>query len=234
MGASNQPQQSQTNILQGLSPQLQQLIGQWMSTYAPALAGELGYQQQMQPQYAQDTAGIANQLANFKGLQPQEVSELTQQAGNAVKSAASTFAAQSGGVANPALLEKQLAGQAGQTAGDVATNLGSIASQQKLSGLQSAGGLYSGLSGQSLDAILASLGLGQSAMNTGVQGSLGVGQQYGQQQQSNNQAKGQEWQGVGSLLGGAGSLYGSGIFGSPNTQTTQTNAPQYSGGYQVA
>lgn len=210
MGASNQPQQSQTGILQGLSPELQQLIGSWMSQYGPALGNELNFQQNQQPKYAAETQQIGTDLANFKGLQPGEVNQLTQQAGNAVTSAGNTFAAQTGGVANPALLEKQLAGQAGQTAGDVATNLGSTASQQKLGALEGAGQTFGGLSGQSLSSIMQSLGLGQGALDSGITGSLGVGGQFGQQQAGNNQAKGQEYQGIGSLLGGAGALAASG------------------------
>ena len=233
MGASNQASQSQNNLLQGLSPELQQLIGSWMSTYAPALAQQLGFQQQEQKQFAGQAAGVGSQLENYKGLTPQEISSLTSQAGSAVRSAGQTFAAQTGGVANPALLEKQLAGTAGQTAGNVGTELGSIASQQKLGALEGAGQLFSGLSGQSLSAVMESLGLGQGALNSGISGSLGTAGQYGNIQQNANQAKGQEWQGIGSLVGGAGTLAGSvGTMGANIPQT-----PQYTGSsapYQFA
>ena len=122
------------------------------------------------------------------------------QAGNAAQSAAETMKQQMGGVANPALVMKQLANQAGQTGQQAAVNLGSVASQQELGAREAAGQMYgqmtadqiqklqdamqgyatqgqgfSGLSSQSLQGMLDSLGMQTQGgqLGAGMLGNLG-------------------------------------------------------------
>jgi hypothetical protein len=85
---------------------------------------------------------VAQQLEQWHGLKPGELSALTLQAANAAQSAAATMKQQMGGVANPALLMHQLAGQAGQTGAQAAVQLGSLAQQQELGATEAAGGIY--------------------------------------------------------------------------------------------
>jgi hypothetical protein len=242
MGASNAAANNESSILQGLSPQLGQLVSQWLTQSAPQLQSLVSGQSAAQPGYAQGATGaasgltnLAGLLTNFNALSQPEISALSSQAGNTVSSLAKTIAAQNGATANPALVAQQATQQAGQTTANEASQLGSIAAQQKLgalegagSALSGAGGIYSGLNSQSLSSILNALGIGESALGTGVSGQLGVASGYQGLQQLANQSS--PWSQIGSLLGGVGGLAGLFAGGGLGAGLGGSTAPQYGGG----
>ena len=189
------------NMVSTLAPEQQQAFNNAMSAFTSVGANR---QALTNNPYLSQMGQIATQLNNWHGLKPQELNALQMQAGNAALSAANTMKQQIGGVANPALLEKQLANQAGQTAAGTAVNIGAQAAEQELGAREAAGQLvgqqgqqylsgneaagqlglgqgqgYSGLSSENLNAMLNSLGLQSQAGALGA-GMLGqTGQQYG-------------------------------------------------------
>lgn len=172
-------------------------------------------------------------LANYKSFTPQEEAQLTTGAGEAAASAAQTFAAESGGTPNSALLQKQLVGQAGTTSSQTAVQLGSIASQQHLQALESAasdtlqqaqeytgaesaaGGIYSGLSSEyaglseaEFTNALDALGIQSSEANVG-EGLLGsAGSTIGNVLDEVYGSAAQSGGGFGGLAQGLGGLAG--------------------------
>jgi hypothetical protein len=242
MGVSNSALNNANSINSTLTPQLQQLVSQWATQYGPQLQALISGQSGAQPGYAAGATSAAGNLnsvgqglQNFQALTPANIAALASQSGNAVKSAGQTFAAQNGGTANPALLARNLAQQAGQASGDVATQLGNTAAQQRLgaqegaaSAYSGAGNLFSGLNSESLSTILRGLGIGQETLNTGVGGLQNLSNQYLTQQQMANASN--PLNQLGSLLGGVGSLFGLGgagslssLFGGGNTSNGNTS-----------
>ena len=189
------------NMVNTLSPEQQQSFNNAMSSFASVSQNRNAL---MNNPYLSQMGQYAKELNNWHGLKPQELNALQMQAGNAALSAANTMKQQMGGVANPALLQKQLVNQAGQTAAGTAVNIGAQAAEQELGAREAAGQLatsqgqqylsgneaagqlglgqgqgYGQLSGQSLNAMLQSLGLQSQAGALGA-GMLGqTGQQYG-------------------------------------------------------
>jgi hypothetical protein len=220
VGASNAPTQNETSILQGLSPQLQQLVSGALSNTG-ALSSLLSGQQAVQPGYATGATGaaggltgLANYLQNgFQALSKPEIGALSAEAGDTVSSTAKTIASQSGGTPNPAL-QAQLAGQqAGQTTANEASQLGGLAAQQQLGALQTAGSalsgagsLYSGLNSSSLQSLLGALGINTQNLQTGSGGLGNIAGLYAQQQQLANQSS--PLAGITGLLGGLGGIAG--------------------------
>jgi hypothetical protein len=221
MGASNAASQNESNILSGLTPELQSLLNSSSGTLTSGIQGILG--SSGTTPYGTSAAGsaggltnLASSLENFQALSPQEISALSTQAGNTVSSTAKTIASQSGGVPNPALQAQQAETQAGQTTAGEASQLGSIASQQKLGALQSAGSdisgagsLFSGLNSTSLSSMLSALGLSESALTTATSGLGNVAGLYAQQQAQADASS--PLSQLGGLLGGAGTLAGASI-----------------------
>ena len=230
------------NFTSQVSPELQSLYGTASNlatqsygtagAYGGAAAGSaaaLGANPYLAP--AQSQIGG---LLNYKAFTPQEEAALTTGAGEAASSAASTMAAQSGGVANPALLMKQLATGAGTTSAQTAVQLGSIASQQHLQAMESAlsgeealgqeyisgntaaGQIYSGLSSEyaglsesELNSALSSLDIQSQELGTGANLLGTAGTQIGDvlsQVYSGAQSSGGGMSGLMSGLGGLASL----------------------------
>ena len=194
-----------TNEVNNLDPQLQQLITGWLTGGGPAdtaLMGEAG------SDYAGSQAPVtqaAAGLENFQALSPADIAALSTAGGAAVESAGRTASATSGGVPNQALQDKNLSIAAGQQVGTTATQLGEVAANQNLSAKEAGAGLLAGLSQEDLSALLGSLGIGESTLNTGVSGTLGGAQIQQSATNSKNEAIGSAFGGIGSL---AGSLIG--------------------------
>jgi hypothetical protein len=225
--------------------QTQPALNQLTSTLAPQqqqyAAGASGAATNLQNNpYLSQISGISGQLQNYNALSPAQIAQLQTQAGNAAQSAASTMLSQSGGYANPNAVAQSLTNQAGQTAAQTATGLGSqVASQQLqallgaggltstagsqyLSGQEGAGGLLSGLSSNALSGLLSGLGLQSGALGEGMSALQGIGGTYqgllntylgAAQNQGNPFATG---------LSSLGSIIGSGAFNSPSVGSGYT------------
>jgi hypothetical protein len=223
--------------LQGVYGSQTALGGQSYGTagnYASGAAGAAGALESNP--YIGGATPLIGGLENYKSFTPQEEAALTTGAGEAASSAAKTMAAQSGGVANPALLAENLAGAAGTQSSQTAVQLGSIASQQHLQAMEdalqgklaqgseytsaesAAGGIYSGLSSEyaglsesEFTNALDSLGIQSSELSTGA-GLLGnagssISNILDQVYGSSQQSGG----GYGGVLGGLTSFLGSGL-----------------------
>jgi hypothetical protein len=193
------------------SPELQSLIGQLPGQYFgltnqglgylgsaagygagmaanPYLSGLASYSTAMAPganPYLSQVGGGVNQLMNYSGLSPQQMSALQGQAGGAALSAANTMRSQSGGVANQGLLQKQLVSQAGQTGMSAATQLGAQGMADRLQALQSGTGMNLSAANQFLSQLTGGAGVSGEAGNmylSGLQGAggllSGIGSQY--------------------------------------------------------
>lgn len=206
---------------------------QTAGTYGGAAAGAAGALQSNP--YIGGATPLIGGLENYKSFTPQEEAALTTGAGEAASSAASTFAAESGGTPNQALLQKQLATQAGTTSSQTAVQLGSIASQQHLQAMEdalqgtlaqgseytqaesAAGGIYSGLSSEyaglsenEFSNALDALGIQSQEASVG-EGLLGnasstIGNVLDEVYQSASSSGG-GWGGLASGIGGLASLF---------------------------
>jgi hypothetical protein len=180
-------------------------------TQNPYLSPLAGYASAMAPGQnagVQGQFGTAQSLSNYNALTPAQMASLTTQAGNAAKSAANTFAQQSGGVANPALLQKQLLSQAGTSGANAAVQLGSQVSQDQLGALEAAGGLY---------------GSGGNLVLSSLEGGAGTIGQAGSEYLTGESGAGSLYEGAGGLLGGIGSTDISGANSAYNASTGAYN-----------
>ena len=151
---------------------------------------------------------VAQQLQNWSGLGSKEMGALQLQAGNAALSSANTMKQQMGGVANPALLMQQLANQAGQTGQGAAVQLGSLAQQQQLGAREDAGSIYNQMTQDQISKLTGAGGLydaqGQGMAGLSAQSLNGMLNSLGQQGQAGQMGE--------QMLGGVGDMYGS-LFG---------------------
>jgi hypothetical protein len=239
---SSQTGLSQEMVQQYLSevaPQLQSTYGTASQNSATSLGQAGGYATGAQGAatnlqnnpYVGAQLGASGQLANFSGLTQPEMNQLTTTAGDAARSSAATMASQIGGVANPAALEQELAGQAGAASSGAAVQLGANASAQKLQaqeaalggyqtagsqylqGQSGAGGLmsnlssqYAGLSESQLQAALSALSTQSQEAYTGMQGLTSAGQEVGSVLNNQTNAAANSGGGMSSVMSGIGGL----------------------------
>jgi hypothetical protein len=210
--AANQDSQAAT--------QMAQMYSSLMNQISQSYYGQGGGNQLLQG-LTQPGGGVS-QLMNWQGLRPQELNELQMQMGQAGQSNLKSFESQIGGVANPQAVAQSM-GQSNATANlGLATNLGSMAQQQELQGLES------GVSG-----MLGATGQMGSLLNSGMSGLGGLMNTYmgaASGAAANSQAYGNP---LGSMFGQLGANPGlqGGMKGQPNQNAAAGEAAwnQYGG-----
>jgi hypothetical protein len=148
---------------QGMNSLMQYLQGQTGQTYSsPYTTGAANTASQLGSTSNPNAQGtVANQLANFNGLKQPELNALQTTLGNSGNSTVKTLMSQLGSTGNPNALAQSLLNSNNENALNSTVQLGSLASQQQLGalesagnlqqqGLQSQGSLLSNLSGQNL------------------------------------------------------------------------------------
>jgi len=105
---------------------------------------------------------LIQQFQNYQGLTPAQINELTSSTEAGGQSAINTFKTEAGGVANPALLVKQLLTQNQQQGAQEGVALGSQVAEAKLQGLEGAGSLLSGQQGLLGEGLSGLSGAGSS------------------------------------------------------------------------
>jgi hypothetical protein len=196
---------------------------QGMNRLMQYLSGTLG--QTYSSPYTSSAASTASGLQNFQGLKPQEMAALQTNLGNSGQSTVNTLLSRLGGTANPNALAQDLFTQNNQNALNSTVQLGNLGAQQELGAQQSAGQLYSGLSGQNLSYQLGNqtdlnslYGTQAGLLGSALSGQSNIAQQYGlagAQAAQNASSYGNPWANALTSLGGlAGS---SGVFGNASS-----------------
>jgi len=192
-GSSAQSQANQgVNAVAGTeSNAINQLLQQYFGSAVPGLQGLTG---------ALGSAGggpgnLISQLTNFSGLSPEQIAALVSSSMAGGQSAVNTFGTQEGGLANPALEQQKLVNQVTQQGAQEGVQLGSLASSQKASTLESGANL-------DIQGILSALGQQGAPLGSALGGLGGLQSLYSGAAQAQGNPWGSAISGIGSALSG--------------------------------